>query len=232
MLRGTNPRKRRCRTGCLTCRSRKVKCDEGKPDCQRCLAANVECLGYDPKRPARTQRLVDSHSPQTTTLNVNATPPLCLPNTPVIYRSDGLPLVGLPTNPRPSQRPHLRARDVLGYNQYFSRTVLILFPEEHLVFWRDSFSEESFESECIFDLLVSLGTLHRATLLNSLDGDNDRSRGLDTQVIAVQTYIHALQGLAQEFNEIKKNPSILSGTLILFAYFEVSITSCCLISHQ
>ncbi|KAJ9137097.1 transcriptional regulatory protein moc3 [Pleurostoma richardsiae] len=33
--------------GCNTCRRRRVKCDEGKPTCVRCLRAGFECLGYD-----------------------------------------------------------------------------------------------------------------------------------------------------------------------------------------
>lgn len=33
-------------TGCWTCRSRGVKCDEGKPVCSRCTRAKLECQGY------------------------------------------------------------------------------------------------------------------------------------------------------------------------------------------
>ncbi|RDL40562.1 Zn2 DNA-binding protein [Venustampulla echinocandica] len=33
----------RTRTGCLTCRKRKVKCDEGKPNCGRCQRLQREC---------------------------------------------------------------------------------------------------------------------------------------------------------------------------------------------
>lgn len=43
-------RKRRARTGCLTCRARHVKCDEQAPECRRCIAANVACAGYEQQR--------------------------------------------------------------------------------------------------------------------------------------------------------------------------------------
>ncbi|KAK3202812.1 hypothetical protein GRF29_154g885071 [Pseudopithomyces chartarum] len=33
----------RTRTGCLTCRDRHLKCDEGSPSCQNCLKSNREC---------------------------------------------------------------------------------------------------------------------------------------------------------------------------------------------
>ncbi|KAK3938180.1 hypothetical protein QBC46DRAFT_441361 [Diplogelasinospora grovesii] len=37
------PRPKRTRTGCLKCRTRRRKCDEGKPQCQRCIDGDFEC---------------------------------------------------------------------------------------------------------------------------------------------------------------------------------------------
>ncbi|RGP79061.1 transcriptional regulatory [Fusarium longipes] len=34
------------RSGCSTCKARKVKCDEGKPSCQRCVTAGRICHGF------------------------------------------------------------------------------------------------------------------------------------------------------------------------------------------
>ncbi|UZP43153.1 hypothetical protein NXS19_010969 [Fusarium pseudograminearum] len=33
--------------GCVTCRGRRVKCDEGRPGCSMCNIAGVECGGYN-----------------------------------------------------------------------------------------------------------------------------------------------------------------------------------------
>jgi Fungal Zn(2)-Cys(6) binuclear cluster domain len=47
---------KKTKTGCKTCRIRRVKCDEGKPNCRRCEIFGVECDGYmEPKSraPAR-----------------------------------------------------------------------------------------------------------------------------------------------------------------------------------
>lgn len=38
--------RRKCFTGCWTCRRRRVKCDQEKPICQRCRQLRVECEGY------------------------------------------------------------------------------------------------------------------------------------------------------------------------------------------
>ncbi|KAK0621711.1 hypothetical protein B0T17DRAFT_494325, partial [Bombardia bombarda] len=40
--------KRRTKTGCLTCRKRRIKCDEAHPSCNNCKKSKRECLGYDP----------------------------------------------------------------------------------------------------------------------------------------------------------------------------------------
>ncbi|KAF2472028.1 uncharacterized protein BDR25DRAFT_324552 [Lindgomyces ingoldianus] len=40
--------KRRTKTGCLTCRKRRIKCDEAHPICRNCQKSKRECLGYDP----------------------------------------------------------------------------------------------------------------------------------------------------------------------------------------
>ncbi|KAK9468305.1 hypothetical protein V1512DRAFT_259187 [Lipomyces arxii] len=40
--------KRRTKTGCLTCRKRRIKCDERHPMCFNCSKSKRVCLGYDP----------------------------------------------------------------------------------------------------------------------------------------------------------------------------------------
>lgn len=48
---GQMPRRRwktKVRSGCLTCKARRIKCDEGKPQCQRCISSGRQCQGYVP----------------------------------------------------------------------------------------------------------------------------------------------------------------------------------------
>ncbi|UNI21720.1 hypothetical protein JDV02_007680 [Purpureocillium takamizusanense] len=42
---------RRTRSGCFMCRSRRVKCDETRPICERCKKGNRECIYPDPPGP-------------------------------------------------------------------------------------------------------------------------------------------------------------------------------------
>ncbi|CAE6493030.1 unnamed protein product [Rhizoctonia solani] len=41
------PSQIRSRSGCLTCKARRKKCDESKPFCQRCERAGIQCSGYN-----------------------------------------------------------------------------------------------------------------------------------------------------------------------------------------
>ncbi|KAF5669459.1 hypothetical protein FHETE_4963 [Fusarium heterosporum] len=60
------------RTGCKTCRIRKVKCDEGRPSCQRCVGTGRKCDGYDNPGSLTQQNLtVAQHPPVTRALNTD-----------------------------------------------------------------------------------------------------------------------------------------------------------------
>ena len=41
---GKGAKQSRSRTGCLTCRKRRIKCDEGKPRCQNCIPRDRTCI--------------------------------------------------------------------------------------------------------------------------------------------------------------------------------------------
>ncbi|ETI22669.1 hypothetical protein G647_06745 [Cladophialophora carrionii CBS 160.54] len=57
--------------GCLTCKKRRIKCDEGKPGCQRCIKSNIRCGGYAPPK----IRLFDPASSSSTPTTPPAAPP-------------------------------------------------------------------------------------------------------------------------------------------------------------
>ncbi|KAL3455181.1 hypothetical protein BJX64DRAFT_295301 [Aspergillus heterothallicus] len=53
----------RTKTGCLTCRRRRVKCDEAKPLCTRCTRSNRACEGYTAAAAAQTKAAVSRGAP-------------------------------------------------------------------------------------------------------------------------------------------------------------------------
>ncbi|WAO97384.1 Zn(2)-C6 fungal-type domain-containing protein [Fusarium falciforme] len=62
---GTEPKRRaphkKVRTGCVTCKIRRVRCDEGKPECHRCLSTGRKCDGYAPASGSTKRDTADSH---------------------------------------------------------------------------------------------------------------------------------------------------------------------------
>ncbi|KFA56614.1 hypothetical protein S40293_01083 [Stachybotrys chartarum IBT 40293] len=58
-------RGKKVRTGCITCKIRKVKCDETKPACVRCVKTGRKCDGYLPWS-SRSARVSVCHAPSPT----------------------------------------------------------------------------------------------------------------------------------------------------------------------
>ncbi|RGP72357.1 transcriptional regulatory moc3 [Fusarium longipes] len=53
---------RKVKTGCTTCRIRKIKCDEAKPFCQKCVKTGRTCDGYESVfRPFASASASDNH---------------------------------------------------------------------------------------------------------------------------------------------------------------------------
>jgi hypothetical protein len=111
---------------------------------------------------------------------------------------------------------------MLGYHQYLYRTLPILFPPETFYFWREFLCEAAWETEWVFDAIVALGSMHRAALLLSQQGRNDRDRGLDTKIVAIQIYIRALEGVSGDLARTQTPAPLAVGVLVLMAYIEVS----------
>ncbi|KAH5359687.1 hypothetical protein HBI49_137150 [Parastagonospora nodorum] len=53
---GEQVKHRRTRSGCFTCRQRRVKCDENHPICERCRKGNRECIYPDTQSAQKTSR--------------------------------------------------------------------------------------------------------------------------------------------------------------------------------
>ena len=59
------------RTGCITCKRRRKKCDEGKPTCRTCLKSGTECEGYKTKSPRKQHAYLRSLAPKEASLEIS-----------------------------------------------------------------------------------------------------------------------------------------------------------------
>lgn len=83
------PSSLRSRTGCLTCKNRRKKCDEGRPRCERCVRGGFECLGYEHNR-----RTTNVPTPASSTESPGSNDPIQTTVTNDFDMSEGLDLVG------------------------------------------------------------------------------------------------------------------------------------------
>jgi hypothetical protein len=208
--------KRRVKTGCITCRQRRVKCDERKPFCHRCEVANISCDGYIAPRHVDKPRKMKNQSRNIEESMASPTSHITISG----YTKPESLLFAYPQNPTPSQRPHQRARELLGHQQYASRSAQLLFRQDHLYFWRDHVLTMAWDTECIFDAVISLGLMHRAVIM--LSSPDDKWRGLDNKVVAFQIYATALGKLSEACTEANgRSLEIIITTLLLLTRFEV-----------
>ncbi|KAL8815435.1 MAG: hypothetical protein Q9223_005423 [Gallowayella weberi] len=63
---------RRTRSGCYTCRQRRVKCDEARPQCQRCLKGSRPCTYPEPRSKTKTGTSTKSDTARASTSIVEA----------------------------------------------------------------------------------------------------------------------------------------------------------------
>ena len=108
---------------------------------------------------------------------------------------------------------------MLGYHHFLSRTLPLLFPLEHMYFWRDVICQEGWGSESVQLTLTALGNLHRAVIMMTYRDETVQQSGLNEKLSAVQQYTQALQELATHLDDAKLTPEVLIGVLCLMAYF-------------
>lgn len=199
----------RARTGCITCRKRRIKCDEGRPSCDRCRNANFRCEGYKglqivhserPRRKAPNLPPSGSSSPRSNTLSPHMVEEL--PWRQTNWRRDQLPL----------------------YHHFVTSTVKRLFPVGHLSFWRDRVAQMSFGADGVYEALLAVGAAHRTALLSCSDVGVQERRSL--QVHGLRAYGNAIKFLATDLQaqqEVQAEPEAILIVLLLCTYFEVSL---------
>lgn len=69
------------RTGCVTCKIRRVKCDEAKPSCRRCTSTGRKCDGYE--QIAHATNGGRNRTPDSSTSDFSLDAVLCNPSTSI-----------------------------------------------------------------------------------------------------------------------------------------------------
>ncbi|KAF0635538.1 hypothetical protein FPSE5266_08454 [Fusarium pseudograminearum] len=98
----------RSKTGCLTCRKRRVRCDGGKPTCARCISAGRDCEFADAELPLRDRKAVFLPGEQAPWVVDSSSPPMTLVvDSPFAKSVEPFDCLGLDMS--------LRSRELLHY---------------------------------------------------------------------------------------------------------------------
>ena len=199
----------RARTGCLTCRRRRIKCDEARPVCFRCCNGNFLCEGYPQKK-------------SLSIVNV-ATPAPSLSHD-AAFSSDRRdvqsPRNSISANPSLFPPSTSRVDQLSAYHQYITCTVTQLFRKDQLSFWRDEVARMAWTVDVVYEAIQALGAMHRAHLIPSFGNMQDDMQR--SKVFALRAYDAAVRSLVMQLKEGSQGQhKILMVVLVLLNIFEV-----------
>ena len=139
----------RSRTGCFTCRKRRVKCDEIKPICKRCITADVICDGY-PKQKNIPLRTEPNSITGTSKERFPVSPaPAPAPSFPVIPQA---------------QNGHVT---LAFYHHFITSTIPRLFEGDHSEFWLHHVTGKAWQDGLVLDAILAVGAAHQSCLMLS-----------------------------------------------------------------
>ncbi|KAI5865412.1 hypothetical protein GGS23DRAFT_559146 [Durotheca rogersii] len=159
--------KPKVRTGCISCKRRHVKCDEGKPSCAECERLGLMCEGYAPpktKAPApRPERLLLPKPSLTVRSDAASTTPPRLED----YRP--------PISPTPGFGFELGQEDKWYFTLFRDQICHELSPHYRSNFWTRTSLRDCMVNRCIHHSILSIGAYARA-LIDLREGSPTRDR--------------------------------------------------------
>ncbi|GJC92743.1 C6 zinc finger protein [Colletotrichum higginsianum] len=202
----------KARTGCATCKTRHVKCDERKPTCFRCEKVGVACEGYvervDRRRRRQTQNVVRRTTPLLIAPRSRSTPSVSI--LPEIYRKDGIYF---------DYFRHQVSTNLAGYYTSPNWSYLVV--------------GEGLQDDCIHHSILAVGALIRASPqedANNPDGLPTRKKKLLTdgygvtahREVALRHHVKAVKSLRERMELITaSSPTTVVVTTLLLVVYEL-----------
>ncbi|CAG9981784.1 unnamed protein product [Clonostachys byssicola] len=153
----------RTKTGCISCRIRRVKCDETKPQCLRCQSAKRTCDGYlSPDKKMSRRQLLDALSNSS----------IVGPASEVLAANDKcLPLLPGPSPPFTGQQASSSASSSPQDVKYFDHFRRATAPNTDAfipsMFWGQDLLQLAHDEPAMWHATLAVGALHRRWELNS-----------------------------------------------------------------
>ncbi|KAK1854601.1 hypothetical protein CCHR01_02765 [Colletotrichum chrysophilum] len=157
--------KPKVRSGCITCKIRRVKCDEGKPTCTRCAKADIKCDGYvkdaaEQKRAAERDAVIRAAQRNKVLLPRPAADSSSASVTPgaVLVRA----------NPGVVQ---IDTADVSYYDLFRHQLVRDLAGSTHSDFWSRIVMAESARDPCVKESVLAIGAIAQTLFFRTARGN-------------------------------------------------------------
>jgi hypothetical protein len=222
-------RRPKVRTGCGTCKTRHLKCDERKPTCLRCEKSHMKCLGYvDPSQKPAQVKVPEIRRILPRPIRPSSSAP----------GSSDLPAATLELAPSiPAPMPGQFIGQHAIYFDFFRRQ--LSRDLEHLSknseFWIRNILSQSMLNDCVRNSVLALGALSQAihvenSLLEQLPGKPTVSLPLSKQFFlnehheaATSFQVQAVSLFRQFFMtaEPRAQPSTVLVVFLLFIAFEL-----------
>lgn len=188
MLAGQNRQrawKPKARTGCKTCKIRKIKCDEEKPSCKRCTSTGRKCDGYDPtfRRPASTA----SPPPASSDRNGKI---LLLPQSKAIRLTSPGYLVPVLSFKSKQERD--------SFDFFTSKAIASLRGYLDSPFWQREVLQAAHRDTAIQHCVIALGAMHRRFFEGSSSHINEEDMNDHYLQFALKQSNQAIQDLLQK----------------------------------
>ncbi|KFX92860.1 hypothetical protein V490_05138 [Pseudogymnoascus sp. VKM F-3557] len=190
-------RKLKVKTGCITCRIRKVKCDEEKPSCKRCNNTGRKCDGYASPPGSK------GSSPEPTLIVVRASRQI-LKQPDIRADVTLLPVLGTPEECR-----------FLDF--FLCRTAPALSGAFDTSFWSSLLLQLSRSEPAIRHALLAVGSLHAQYETSS---DARPENRLISHPFTLQQYNQAIRSLKNKLSHGQESVEVTLMCCILFICLE------------
>lgn len=201
---------RKSRTGCRTCKARKVKCDEGRPSCRNCTLRRTICVYTKaPPTPPTSSPSQTSPTPSVAAGTSRSESPTTLPH------DNGVLPLALSVPQSPQFRPNAFDNEDMKLLWWYSTFAFSSFsigspgqPSSVSRILQVNIPQLALQNRFLMDIVLSLSACHMQTT----NQDISPSRAAAYRARALEGYRRAVTEMKPE-----SRPGILAGSLLLTA---------------
>ncbi|KZL68695.1 C6 zinc finger domain-containing protein [Colletotrichum tofieldiae] len=218
----------KARTGCATCKTRHVKCDERKPTCFRCEKVGVMCEGYvdrvDRRRRKQTQNVVRRTTPL----------PIAPRSSPSKIDSCNSELIVSTTSQIPrslSSLPEIYRKDGIYFDYFRHQVSTNLAGYYTSPNWSYLVVGEGLQDDCIHHSILAVGALIRSSPQDTkpsllrrkvLPPSSDGQGVTEHREVALRHHLKAVKSLRERMELITaSSPTTVVITTLLLVVYEL-----------